>query len=149
MKILVLNSGSSSQKSALYELGDSLPQDPPAPLWEAKIEWEGLSADLVVSCRGKKLHQQTSVQDRQSAVERMLGTLWSGPTCVMANASEIDVVGHRIVHGGPQLDEATVVTPEVKSIIASVAAFAPLHNRAELEGIEIIERLVGQVRQVA
>ncbi len=45
--------------------------------------------------------------------------------------------------------ESTLVTPEVKSIIASVAAFAPLHNRAELEGIEIVERLIGKVRQVA
>ncbi len=42
-----------------------------------------------------------------------------------------------------------VVTPEVKSVIASVAAFAPLHNRAELEGIEIVERIIGAVKQVA
>ena len=44
MKILVLNSGSSSQKSALYECGDTLPCDPPQPLWEANIEWNGGSA---------------------------------------------------------------------------------------------------------
>lgn len=41
MKILVLNSGSSSQKSCLYEIGDALPDDPPACLWQATIEWEG------------------------------------------------------------------------------------------------------------
>ena len=41
MKILVLNSGSSSQKTCLYEIGETLPVDPPACLWEGKIEWDG------------------------------------------------------------------------------------------------------------
>jgi acetate kinase len=53
------------------------------------------------------------------------------------------------VHGGHKLDDPTRITPEVKNIITSVAPFAPLHNCAELEGIEIIERVVGQVPQVA
>jgi len=150
MKILVLNSGSSSQKSALYELGDSLPQDPPAPLWEAKIEWDRDSTGLTVSTAdGCKLHEKTSAKDRQSATERMLDTLWNGPTRACRSVSEINVVGHRIVHGGPKLSEPVLITPEVKSIIASVAGFAPLHNRAELEGIEIVERLIGRVPQVA
>ncbi|HVO79803.1 MAG TPA: acetate kinase [Terriglobales bacterium] len=150
MKVLVLNSGSSSQKSSLYELRNSLPPDPPAPLWEARIEWDGGRADLQVSsARGAKLREQVVADDRQTAIERMLDTLWGGSTRVLASASEMDVVGHRIVHGGHKLEDATIVTPEVKSIIASVAVFAPLHNRAELEGIEIIERLVGRVRQVA
>ena len=43
MKILVLNSGSSSQKSCLYEIGDVLPEDPPACLWQGRIEWDGES----------------------------------------------------------------------------------------------------------
>ncbi|MBZ5598847.1 MAG: acetate kinase [Acidobacteriia bacterium] len=149
MKVLVLNSGSSSQKSSLHELGDSLPQDPPVAVWEARIEWDGGTADLQVSnSHGATVREQVRVEDRQTAIERMLDTLWSGSTRVIASASEIDVVGHRVVHGGHKLEDATVVTPEVKSIIASVAVFAPLHNRAELEGIEIVERLVGGVRQV-
>ena len=45
MKILVLNSGSSSQKSCLYDIGNVLPDDPPACLWQAKIEWEGEVAE--------------------------------------------------------------------------------------------------------
>src|ERR1700722_10871570 len=48
MKILVLNSGSSSQKSCLFELGASLPDSPPAPLWQGKIEWNGDRAVLEV-----------------------------------------------------------------------------------------------------
>ena len=149
MKVLVLNSGSSSQKSALYELGNSLPQDPPVARWEARIEWDGGQADLEVrSSHGQAVHEKVPFADRQAAIERMLDTLWNGSTRVIASTSEIEVVGHRIVHGGHKLDDAMVVTPEVKSIIAGVAVFAPLHNRAELEGIEIIERLVGGVRQV-
>jgi len=79
----------------------------------------------------------------------MLETLWTGETGVLKGSSEIEVVGHRIVHGGPKLKEAIRVTPEVKKRIADAAAFAPLHNRAELEGIETIERVVGSVPQVA
>jgi acetate kinase len=150
MKVLVLNSGSSSQKSALYEIGSSLPDDPPEPLWSAEIEWGKNSAKLQLkSSRGAARDEHVSVTDRQSAIEHMLQTLWSGPNAVVPSARAIDVVGHRIVHGGHRLDESTLVTPEVKSVIASVAAFAPLHNRAELDGIEIVERLIGKVWQVA
>jgi acetate kinase len=150
MRVLVLNSGSSSQKSALYELGEDLPKDPPQPLWRAEIEWSANGAKLRVhTSLNANVDQSISVSDRQRAIECMLQTLWDGPSAVIQNAKNIDVVGHRIVHGGHKLDDATVVTPEVKSVIASVAAFAPLHNRAELEGIEIVERVIGLVKQVA
>lgn len=150
MKALVLNSGSSSQKSALYEIDETPPPDPPEPLWRAEIEWAKDAAHLQVqTSSGALADEQIAVSDRQSAVKRMLQMLWSGATAMVPNAAEIDVVGHRIVHGGHKFDDAAVVTPEVKSVIASVAAFAPLHNRAELEGIDIIERLMGKVRQVA
>lgn len=150
MRVLVLNSGSSSQKSALYELGEDLPKDPPQPLWRAEIEWSADSAKLrVQSSQNIEFEQSVSLADRQGAIEHTLGTLWDGPTAVIQSAKSIDVVGHRIVHGGHKLDDATLVTPEVKSVIASVAAFAPLHNRAELEGIGIVERVIGAVKQVA
>ena len=48
MKILVLNSGSSSQKACLYEIGDALPESPPVPLWEGRIEWNGDTAAITV-----------------------------------------------------------------------------------------------------
>ncbi len=150
MKILVLNSGSSSQKSALFELGTTkLPGDPAAPLWQAKIEWNQQSATLEVHTKaGETLKQQTLVRDRKSAVKEMLETLWSGPTKVVEK-HQIEAVGHRVVHGGPDLWEPTVITQAVKQAIRKVEPFAPLHNRAELEGIEIIEQLLGTVPQVA
>lgn len=150
MKILVLNSGSSSQKTSLYEIGETLPEDPPAPLWEGKIEWHGDIAEAEVKKSGGLVQKgQVKVSSREKAVEHLLGTLWDGKTRTVASPAEIDVVGHRVVHGGPKYAEPVLLTSEVKAGIAKVSAFAPLHNRAELEGMEIIEKLLGPIPQVA
>jgi len=150
MKILVLNSGSSSQKSCLYEIGDALPDDPPARLWEATIEWNGGSAKVEIkNAKGVAHSHKTKVSSRDQAIEQMLDTLWKGEASVVESPSNIDVVGHRVVHGGPQFEDPIVVTAEVKAAIAGVSAFAPLHNRAELDGIETVEKLLGPVPQVA
>ena len=150
MKILALNSGSSSQKSSLYEIAENLPEHPPVPAWEGKIEWDGAQADIKVqNSRGRQLRDRVQVASRSDAIEHLLDTLWNGKLRILSALSEIDVVGHRIVHGGKDLDKATAITPEVKSAIARMSAFAPLHNRAELEGIEIIEQRMENVLQVA
>jgi len=150
MKILVLNSGSSSQKSSLYEIGETLPDDPPSPLWEGKIEWHDDVADAEVkTSRGVVQKDQVKVSSRAGAVEHLLGTLWDGKMRTVRSRAEIDVVGHRVVHGGPNYERPVLLTSEVKSGIAKVSAFAPLHNRAELEGMEVIERLLGAVPQAA
>ncbi len=150
MKILVLNSGSSSQKSCLYEVKNTLPEHPPVPAWEGKIEWNGNHADMQAqNSQGAQLKGRVKVASRSDAIGQLLDTLWNGKLRVVSAPSEIDVVGHRVVHGGKNLEEATVITPEVKSAIARMSAFAPLHNRAELEGIEIIEKRIGSVLQVA
>ena len=150
MKILVLNSGSSSQKACLYAIGGSLPDNAPPSLWEGKIEWRGEVADAVVKNEnGIERRAQVTISSRAEAVEHLLHTLWGGETQVLRVPSEIDIVGHRVVHGGPKYEQPAVITPQVKSEIAGLSAFAPLHNRAELEGMEIVERLLGPVPQVA
>jgi acetate kinase len=150
MKILILNSGSSSQKSCLFEIGGSLPEDPPACLWEGKIDWDGSTADLSVkNANGAVRKEQIRISSRAQAIEHLLGTLWGGETRAVSAPSEIDVVGHRVVHGGPEYENPVLITAEVKSAIAEVSAIAPLHNRAELEGMEIVERLLGPVPQIA
>jgi len=150
MKVLVLNSGSSSQKSCVYEIGDKLPDDPPSCIWEGKIEWTDDQAEFSIkNSHGVSRKDQTSVGSREEAVERLLRSLWSGATRGISGASDIDVVGHRVVHGGPRYFEPVVVTAEVKSAIESVSVFAPLHNRAELEGMEIVTKLLGPVPQIA
>jgi acetate kinase len=150
MKILVLNSGSSSQKSCLYDIGKTIPEHPPAPVWEGKIEWDGSQADVQVrNSQGAQMKDRIQVGARSHAISQLLDTLWNGKLRVVSAPSEIDVVGHRIVHGGRDFDKATAITPDVKSGIARMSVFAPLHNRTELDGIEIIEKRIGEVLQVA
>lgn len=144
MKILVLNAGSSSQKSCLYDLGDSLPETPPAPVWEAHIEWKGAFQDArlkVKSAQGETMAEQLDINSRSTAIRHMLNTLCQGPTQVLKDFAEVDVVGHRVVHGGDQYCKPTLVTPEVKQTIARLAVLAPQHNPANLEGIEATERI--------
>src|SRR5580704_548677 len=150
MKILVLNSGSSSQKSCLYDLGAALPETPPAPLWEAKIEWSENGAALKVrTSSGKTSEQRLDKSKRGEAIAQLLKALVSGETQVLTQLSEIDVVGHRVVNGGRDYTTPTLITPAVTAAIEKMSAFAPLHNRAELEGMSQIEKLCGSVRQVA
>jgi acetate kinase len=151
MKVLVLNAGSSSQKSCLYELNDFLPESAPEPLWEAKIDWTHQAgvAELKVKSRGGGLEKTLGVEAHGVAIASMLETLWSGETQVLDNLAEIDVVGHRVVHGGQDYRESVWITPEVKAAIAELAAIAPAHNPANLEGIEAVEQILGAVPQVA
>jgi acetate kinase len=152
MKALILNSGSSSQKCCLYQLAPPLPDDPPAPLWEARIEWG--TADQIAELRihnaaGQSRRERHPVESRAAAVEQMLRGLWEGSTPAVSGPAEIDVVGHRIVHGGAEFREPARVTPEVIDAITRFSEIAPLHNRAEVRGIRLVEQVLGPVPQVA
>jgi acetate kinase len=150
MKILVLNSGSSSQKLSLYEITVSIPPDPPRALWAGEIEWDGKDASVSVkTSRGIASKIRVKVSSRAQAIKRLLRTLWVGETRSIDSPVAIDVVGHRVVHGGPRHEEPILVTAGVKSAISAVSAFAPLHNRSELEGMKIVEDLLGRVPQIA
>lgn len=152
MKILVLNSGSSSQKSALFELGPNSSADPIPPLWEGKLDWDGNGESISVkNSTGKKIRNQGEIGhgDRQASVEKMVENLWTGPTAVLKSPSEVNAVGHRIVHGGAKLTEPTCLTPAVRQAIADVASIAPLHNQAGLQGIDLATKLFPNAPQVA
>lgn len=152
MKILVLNSGSSSQKSALFELGPKNSAEPVPPLWEGKLDWDGEQERLTIrNARGKELRNEKNiaVDKRPASVEAMLQNLWNGPTAVLQSSAEIAVVGHRVVHGGAKLTQPTVIDSAVKREIAELSAIAPLHNRAALEGIELVAHLLPGTRQIA
>jgi acetate kinase len=169
MKILVLNAGSSSQKSCLYELSNhTLPEQPPKPLWEATIDWTVASgfAQLKVKANGVTQKAKWESDNRRTDIAKMLATLSAsgagidfprrrgsvftdGDTRVLDNLSEIDIVGHRVVHGGTEYSQATSVTPQVKEAIARLKVLAPVHNPANLEGIEAIGAILGDVPQVA
>jgi acetate kinase len=152
MKILVLNAGSSSQKSCLYELNDVLPDRPPQPLWEAQIDWnhrEGVAQLKVETASGTELEEEFASDSRQAAISRMLETLWQGKTQVINSLKEIDIVGHRVVHGGQDYQQSTLISPDVKEAIARLSVFAPVHNPVNLEGIEALEKILPNVPQVA
>jgi acetate kinase len=158
MKILVMNAGSSSQKSCLYEVSHSeLPLDPPAPLWTAELDG---SADRVVltvkTARGHRRETwdaETAPQphalglpDRHT--QAMIETLWKGEDAVISGPGAIAVIGHRVVHGGDR-SQSCWVDDEVKAEIQRLSEFAPLHNPVNLAGIELAEQLFPGVPQVA
>lgn len=152
MKILVLNAGSSSQKSSLYNVeGNTLPQHHPEPIWEGNIDWTASNdfGTLKVKANGIKQEMKLDPNKRVEGVSKMLETLTQGETQVLDQLSEIDIVGHRVVHGGSDYSEATRITPEVKQVIHRLITLAPSHNPAHLEGIEAIEQVLPDVPQVA
>src|ERR1700723_979430 len=150
MKILVLNSGSSSLKSSLYDLRAPLPQVAPDPLWQGEIEWSANDAEIKIETSGgTKSKQKLKVASREEATRQLLATLWTGTTRVLASAKEIEVVGHRVVNGGPNHRAAAIIDAKVKAAIQAAVAFAPLHNQAELDGIAVAEKVIPGVPQVA
>ena len=152
MKIVVLNAGSSSQKSKLYELADELPEQPPVPLWEANADWAehpGETDLKVTTVHGGTVAETLPTDSRRAVIKHLLNTLVSGKTQVLSRLTQIDVVGHRVVHGGQEYREATVITPTVKGVIKRLAQFAPLHNPINLEGVGAVERMLPHVPQVA
>lgn len=152
MKILVLNAGSSSQKSCLYDMTTTIPPLAPQPLWEGKINWteDKNQAEITVKTAIGATLQETIVSDSpQIQFAYLLSTLIHGATQVIDDLSVIDVVGHRVVHGGQDYKEAVIITENVKQAIARLCNLAPAHNPAALAGIEAIEKSLGNIPQVA
>ena len=150
MNILVLNSGSSSQKVSLYEIGDALPENPPVPVWEGRIEWNGNTAAITVrNSRGIARKQKLNSRSSEWVLKDLLGTLWSGEMRSIASAADIDAVGHRVVHGGPHFHDPVRITSDVHAAIGGLSHFAPLHIQSELEGINVVADLLGDVPQFA
>ena len=140
MKILVLNSGSSSQKACLYEIGETLPNHPPTCRWAGRIEWGRDSAAITVkSSEGIVQKEQLSVTSREQAIRHLLLTLVSGSARAINSASDIDAVGHRVVHGGPNFEDPIVVTPQVYSAIADASAVCAIAHSGRVGGHEDCE----------
>jgi acetate kinase len=153
MKILVLNAGSSSQKGYLYDIADDkLPTEAQQPLWEGKVNWtqdRGVAEIEVRTATGEVLKESIYGDSRKAHVAYMLYSLSRGATKVVSNLSEIDVVGHRVVHGGLDYRNSVIIIEDVKKAIAHLATLAPAHNPAALEGIEAIDQSLGDIKQIA
>lgn len=151
MKVLVLNAGSSSQKCRLYDITGEPPSIPPAPLWAADADWTARAGtvELTITANGHTMTTELPRGERAEVIEQMLHTLWSGETQVVARPSEIALVGHRVVHGGSHYRESVLVTLQVQEDIRALASFAPLHNPVNLEGMTVVEHILGSVAQIA
>lgn len=144
MKILVLNCGSSSVK---YQLIDS---DTEKALAKGSVERIGMSGVSLKQERydGDKLHYVGEILDHVMAIENVISVLMSRNHGVIADRSEIDAVGHRVVHGGEKFTQSVLITPEVLETLKDCIDLAPLHNPHNIKGIRATMRLLPDVPQV-
>ncbi|MFL1012021.1 acetate/propionate family kinase [Flavisericum labens] len=144
MQVLVLNSGSSSLKFQLF----SMPQK--TILCSGLIERIGLDdGKFTFKANGKKIEVTTSIPNHKTGLELLSNQLLDKETGIIASSDEIDIVGHRVVHGGKHFSDTTEITKEVKDKIKSLSTLAPLHNPPNLEGIEVAEEIFPNAKQVA
>jgi acetate kinase len=145
MKILVLNSGSSSVK---YKFFDT---DEKACHAEGQVERIGLSGSLLHHRRmdGDRIRTGVEAMDHAQAIEMVIAVLLSPNHGVIKGKEEIEAVGHRVAHGGERLTQSVLVTDEVRQAIRECVELAPLHNPHNLRGIEACIELLPGVNQVA
>jgi acetate kinase len=154
VKILVINGGSSSLKCWFSDLPDGpLPIAAPQPHWSARADWSehsGIAEVQIKRSDGATIERQLHVDAPVGVLEPILDLLWKGEAKVLGGPSDIQAVGHRIVHGGPKFRESTLLTADVRNAIAEQVEFAPAHNRFELESIQTIDHVLGTaVPQIA
>jgi len=122
MKILVLNSDSSPQKTCLYDKGEGLSVHPPACLWEGRIEWGAETAEVTVKSRGIAARERVTAKVRDEVLKALLSTMWSGNTAVTRSASDINAVGHRVAHGGPHFEDPVAVLDGMIAVLGDMDA---------------------------
>ena len=147
MIVLVLNAGSSSEKSCLYNLSEFSIDTPAKPLWKADIDWSIDSSGGVLTVSGNDRQKKVKLE-RDNSLKVLLDTLIEGETKVLDSLDRIDVVGHRVVHGGTN-SQPRIIDGDVKQAIADLIPLAPSHNPANLDGIETIEKILPNIPQVA
>ena len=143
MNVLVVNCGSSSLK---YQLINS---DSEAVLAKGLCERIGIDGRLVYQKTGlDKEITEAAMPTHKQAIQMVLDALVNEKTGAIRSLSEIDAVGHRVVHGGEKFASSIVLTPEVLKAIEECNDLAPLHNPANLIGIEACESLMPSTPQV-
>ncbi len=145
MKVLVINCGSSSLK---FQLIDSVTEDVLAKGLCERIAIDG--SRLVYQPKGgEKTKTESPMPTHTEAIAMVLNALTDPQRGVIKDMSEIDAVGHRIVHGGESFSEATVLNDEVIKAIEACSDLAPLHNPANLIGINACKALMPNTPMVA
>ncbi len=145
MKVLVLNCGSSSVK---YQLIDT---DERRSLATGSVSRIGMTGAVLSHRRydGDEVKLSGEILDHQVAIEYVLSILLSKNHGVLKDRSEIDAVGHRVVHGGEKFTGSVLITPDVLKMIRECIDLAPLHNPHNLRGINACLNLLPGTPQVA
>lgn len=137
MNILVINCGSSSLK---YQLIDMTNED---VLCKGLVERIGIEGSVLThKINGKKFVVEEEMKDHKKALELVLEQLLHKDHGAIKSLDEISAVGHRVVHGGEKFNDSVVVNDEVLSEIRACIELAPLHNPANIMGIEAIQELM-------
>ena len=143
MNILVINCGSSSLK---YQLINSASEE---VLAKGLCERIGIDGRLVYQKAGlDKEITEADMPTHKQAIQMVLDALVNEKTGAIKSLAEIDAVGHRVVHGGEKFASSTVLTPEVLKVIEECNDLAPLHNPANLIGIDACKELMPDVPMV-
>ncbi|TCP59265.1 acetate kinase [Tumebacillus sp. BK434] len=144
MNVLVLNCGSSSLKYQLF----AMPEED--VLIKGSVERIGSEEGVHAYKTDDREGSATSpILDHREALRQVLVTLTDQEVGVLDSAEEIAAVGHRVVHGGESFSSSILITADVKRAIADTIELAPLHNPANLLGIEAMEDVLPGVPQVA
>lgn len=146
MNVLVLNCGSSSIKYQLLNM-----EGQPALLAKGIVEKIGLTYGNFTY---KPINQETfaieqPIPNHSVGMDLILQALVDKDHGILGSLNEINAVGHRVAHGGEYFSESVLITEEVKTKIEALGEIAPLHNPANLKGIQTMEKLLPSVPQVA
>ena len=144
MKILVLNCGSSSIKYALYNMDDK------SVMTSGGAERVGLDGAFVKVklANGEKKQIMHDIPEHTEGVKFIFSLLTDPEIGVIKSLDEINAVGHRMVHGGEKFTESVVITPEVIKAFEAVSDLAPLHNPANMKGVNAVSELMPGLPQV-
>lgn len=144
MKILVINCGSSSLKYQLFDM------DNEEVLVKGLVERIGIDGSRLKQEKGDDEYIiEEDMKDHTEAVKHVFDAITDKENGVISDLSEIDAVGHRFVHGGEKITESVVIDDEVKEAVKEYSKFAPLHNPANMMGLEACEKLLPNVKNVA
>ncbi len=143
MRILVVNCGSSTLK---FQLIDSETEEVIA---SGLCERIGLDGSITYKAHGEKHEEKTDLSDHGVAIKRVLDLILDEKIGVLKSLSEINAVGHRVVHGGEKFSSSVVITEEIMKEIESCSDLAPLHNPANLLGVCACQKVMPGVPNVA
>ena len=144
MRVLVLNSGSSSIKFQLFDMPTS------QVLCSGLVERIGLeNAKIKYQTTTQDIENTETISTHKKGLELIASYLLHPDAGVIKSASEIKIVGHRVVHGGSTFTKTVEITDKVKQKIEELSALAPLHNPANLQGIFVSEEIFTEAKQVA